>query len=146
MFDLKWIRDNPAEFDAGLTRRGLAPMSEAILKKDAERRAHLTVLQDAQARRNAASKEVGAAKKAKDEALAEKLMSEVAALKDTLAEGEKVEREIDAEIQAMLAVIPNLPRADVPEGKDEHDNKEVRRVGQPPTVPDGASSDASPSP
>ena len=98
MFDIKWIRDNPAAFDAGLKRRGLAPLSAVILTLDEERRAHLTTLQEAQARRNAASKEIGKAKGAKDEALAGELMAEVAALKEPLAKGEEEEREIDAEI------------------------------------------------
>ena len=132
MFDLKWIRDNPAAFDAGLERRGLPAQSAAILALDEKRRAHLTTLQEAQARRNAASKEIGKAKGAKDEALAAKLMAEVATLKETLGQGEEVERRIDAEIQSMLAIIPNLPRDDVPDGADENDNKEVRRVGKPP--------------
>jgi seryl-tRNA synthetase len=132
VFDLKWIRDNPAAFDAGLERRGLPAQSAAILALDEKRRAHLTTLQEAQARRNAASKEIGKAKGAKDEALAAKLMAEVATLKETLGQGEEVERRIDAEIQSMLAIIPNLPRDDVPDGADENDNKEVRRVGTPP--------------
>ncbi len=134
MFDIKWIRDNPAAFDAGLEKRKLEPLSVAILALDEKRRAHLTSLQEAQARRNAASKEIGKAKATKDEALAASLMAEVAALKETLANGEAEERELDAEIQAMLAIIPNLPRDDVPEGKDEHDNVEVRRVGTPPKL------------
>ncbi len=134
MFDIKWIRDNPAAFDAGLKKRELEPLSVAILALDEKRRAHLTSLQEAQARRNAASKEIGKAKATKDEALAASLMAEVAALKETLANGEAEERELDAEIQAMLAIIPNLPRDDVPEGKDEHDNVEVRRVGTPPKL------------
>ncbi len=132
MFDIKWIRDNPAAFDAGLKKRKLEPLSAVILKKDEERRAHLTRLQEAQARRNAASKEIGKAKATKDEALAAKLMAEVAALKETLSNGEAEERRLDDEIRKILEVIPNLPRDDVPEGADEKDNVEVRRVGQPP--------------
>ena len=132
MFDIKWIRENPQGFDAGLTKRGLSALSGQILALDEKRRAHLTTLQDAQARRNSASKEIGKAKGAKDETLAAKLMAEVASLKEVLANGEAREREIDDEIQKVLEVIPNLPRDDVPVGKDEHDNVEVRRVGTPP--------------
>ncbi len=132
MFDIRWIVNNPAAFDAGLKKRGLAALSSTILALDEKRRAHLTTLQDAQARRNAASKEIGKAKGAKDEALAAKLMAEVASLKDVLAKGEEDERQIDAEIQRVLEVIPNLPRDDVPEGADEKGNVEVRRVGEPP--------------
>ncbi len=135
MHDIKAIRDNPEAFDLGLKRRGIFGDGEgqfssaAILRLDEERRAHVTKLQEAQARRNAASKEVGAAKKAKDDATAEALMAEVASLKEFLGSGEARERELTAEIEKLLAVIPNLPLDEVPEGKDEHDNVEVRRWG-----------------
>ncbi len=132
MFDIKWIRDNPAAFDAGLKKRGLAPLSAELIALDEERRAHVTKLQEAQARRNAASKEIGAAKAAKDEAKANALMAEVATLKDVLAKGEEVERELDGKLRDALSVIPNLPLDDVPVGKDEKDNVEVRKVGAPP--------------
>ncbi len=134
MFDIKWIRENPTAFDAGLQARGLDPLSAGIIALDEQRRAQLTSLQEAQARRNAASKEIGKAKAQKDEATAAKLMAEVAALKDKLSQGEEAERAFDAKIQAMLEVIPNLPRDDVPRGKDETDNVEVRRVGTPPRM------------
>ena len=138
MHDIKAIRDNPGAFNAGLKRRGIHGQGEGqfsaekILALDEQRRGHVTKLQEAQARRNAASKEIGAAKKAKDDATAEKLMAEVNALKDLLAKGEEEEKRLNAAIEAELAVIPNLPRDDVPDGKDEHDNKEVRKVGTPP--------------
>ena len=131
MFDIKAIRDNPTAFDAGLKRRGLEPMSAAILALDETRRAHVTKLQEAQARRNAASKEIGAAKKAKDEATAATLMAEVNALKDQLASGEAEEKRLDKAIEDALAVVPNLPLAEVPDGADETGNKEVRRWGEP---------------
>ena len=134
MFDIKWIRENPTAFDAGLQARGLEPLSAEIMALDEKRRAQLTSLQEAQARRNAASKEIGKAKAAQDEPTAAKLMAEVATLKDTLAKGEEAERGFDAKMQAMLEVIPNLPRDDVPRGKDEKDNVEVRRVGSPPRM------------
>ena len=132
MFDIKWIRDNSQAFDAALKRRGLQPLSAALLKQDETLRAVKTRLQDAQSRRNSASKDIGKAKGAKDEALAAKLMAEVAELKDAIARGEEEERVKQAELDAALAVIPNLPREDVPDGKDEHDNKEMRKVGTPP--------------
>jgi len=131
--DIKWIRDNAASFDGALKRRGLEPLSAALIAIDDKRRAILTTLQDAQARRNAASKDIGKAKASKDEATAAKLMEEVASLKDSIAKGEEDERAINAELEAALAIIPNLPRDDVPDGKDEHDNKEVRKVGTPKT-------------
>ncbi len=134
MFDIKWIRDNPEKFDAKLAARGLPPQSAELIALDEERRAHVTKLQEAQARRNAASKEIGAAKAAKDEAKANALMAEVAALKDQLAEGEAAERDLDGKLRDALSVIPNLPLDDVPIGKDEKDNVEVRKVGEPPKL------------
>jgi seryl-tRNA synthetase len=132
VFDIKWIRDNPEAFDAGLKKRGLAPLSAELIALDEARRAHVTKLQEAQARRNAASKEIGKAKAAKDDAKASVLMAEVAALKDVLAKGEEAERELDGKLRDALSVIPNLPLDEVPLGKDEKDNKEVRKVGAPP--------------
>jgi seryl-tRNA synthetase len=131
VFDIKWIRDNADAFDASLKRRGLASQAAALVALDDKRRATLTALQDAQSRRNAASKEIGKAKGAKDEATATRLMAEVADLKETIAKGEDDERKLDAEIKAALEVIPNLPRADVPDGADETGNVEVRKVGTP---------------
>ena len=133
MHDIKWIRDNAAAFDGALERRGLAPLSALLIAIDDKRRAILTALQEAQARRNAASKDIGKAKAGKDEATAARLMDEVAALKDTIAKGEEEERAVNTELEAALAIIPNLPREDVPNGRDEHDNKEVRRIGTPQT-------------
>jgi seryl-tRNA synthetase len=131
VFDIKWIRENAEAFDAGLKRRGLAPQAAALVALDDKRRQTLTTLQDAQSRRNAASKEIGKAKGAKDEATAARLMAEVAELKNTIAKGEDDERKLDAEIKAALEVIPNQPRAGVPDGVDETGNVEVRRVGTP---------------
>jgi len=132
VFDIKWIRDNAQAFDEGLKRRGLSePKAADLIALDDKRRVTLTTLQEAQSRRNAASKEIGKAKGAKDEATASKLMAEVAALKDQIAKGEEDERKLDAEIKAALEVIPNLPREDVPLGTDEKDNVEVRKVGTP---------------
>ncbi len=141
MFDIKWIRDNAQAFDAALKRRGLDPLSAGLIALDEQRRANLTTLQDAQSRRNAVSKDIGKAKAAKvvpeareqQEALSQKLMAEVAALKDVIAKGEEQERIDNAAIEAALAVIPNLPRDDVPDGRDEKDNREVRKVGTPGT-------------
>ena len=131
MHDIKAIRDNPAAFDMGLARRGLDPMAAELLKIDAERRDHVQKLQDAQARRNAASKEIGDAMKSGDKARAEALKAEMGAIKDIIASGEAVERDIDQRLSAALAVIPNIPLDDVPDGKDETGNVEVRRWGTP---------------
>ncbi|HML44545.1 MAG TPA: serine--tRNA ligase [Hyphomicrobium zavarzinii] len=131
MFDIKWIRDNAEAFDAGLKSRGLEPLSPKLIELDEARRRHLAKLQDAQSRRNAVSKEIGKAKAAKDEALATKLMAEVAELKEVIQQGEEEERALTKAVDDALSVIPNLPREDVPLGKDETGNVEVRRVGTP---------------
>ena len=132
MLDLKWIRENPEDFDAGLARRRLPPMAAEVLKLDEERRTHTKALQDMQARRNAASKEIGKAKgKGGDPAKAEALMAEVAGLKDQITAGEKRERELDERIKTLLSGIPNMLAPDVPDGKDESENVELRRWGTP---------------
>lgn len=132
MFDVKWIRENSAAFDAGLEKRGLAPLSGEVLKIDDERRAHLQALQEAQSKRNAASKEIGKAKASGDETAAAAAIEEVAKLKAFIQDGEQQERAIDERLNELLSRIPNLPHEDVPLGADEEDNEEVRRVGTPP--------------
>src|SRR6202140_3723995 len=103
MHDIKWIRDNAEAFDAALKRRGLEPMSASLLAIDERRRAAITASEQAQARRNAASKEIGDAKKAKDEARAAKLMVEVAELKTTMPELEAATKTADEELARELA-------------------------------------------
>ncbi|WP_207478544.1 serine--tRNA ligase [Arenibaculum pallidiluteum] len=131
MHDLRQIRENPGVFDKGLERRGMSPLSAGILDIDARRRAAQTELQTLQARRNDASKEIGAAKKQGDEDRARALMEEVASLKDRMTEAEAQERNLGAELDGILAGLPNLPAADVPDGPDESGNVELRRVGTP---------------
>lgn len=133
MHDLRAIRDNPEAFDRGLARRGLAPLSPAILELDQRRRAAQTAFQEMQARRNEASRLIGQYKK--DGKDAQPLLDEVAALKERLPATEEEEKRLGAELDALLAGIPNLPADDVPDGKDEHDNVEVRRVGTPAQLP-----------
>ena len=133
MFDLKWIRENSEAFDAGLAKRGAAPLSADILKIDEERRDHLKALQDAQAKRNAASKEIGKAKASGDETAAAAAIEEVAKIKDFIQNGEETEREINERLNALLSSIPNLPHDDVPQGADEEDNELVRTVGDKPS-------------
>src|SRR5215217_3661686 len=130
MHDIKSIRDNPQAFDAGLKRRGLAPLSAALLAIDEKRRAAILASEQAQARRNAASKEIGEAKKAKDEPRASKLMAEVAELKTTMPELELAAKTADEELAKELAAIPNLPLAEVPEGTDEHGNVQRHVFGK----------------
>jgi seryl-tRNA synthetase len=132
MFDPKWIRDHPDLLDKGLARRGLPPASRNLLAIDEKRREVIGKLQALQEKRNAVSKEVGEAKKARDEARAAKLMAEVAALKNDVPALEERQREINKEFDDALAQIPNIPFDDVPDGKDEKDNVEHHRVGNAP--------------
>jgi seryl-tRNA synthetase len=129
MHDIRWIRDNPEAFDRGLTRRGLEPLSRELLALDERRRSAILKLEQAQARRNAASKEIGDAKKAKDEARAQALMAEVAELKTSVPQMEVEEKEASAELEKRLAEIPNLPLNEVPDGADEHGNVEHHHFG-----------------
>lgn len=129
MHDIRALRTDPDAFDAALVRRGVAPEAARVLGLDAELRAVLTGLQDGQARRNEASKAIGAAKAARDEPRAAALVAEVAALKDLLPELEERARGMEAEVQAALLAIPNLPALDVPDGTDEQGNVEVHRRG-----------------
>ncbi len=129
MHDIKSIRDNPEAFDAALKRRGLGALSERLLAIDETRRGAIHAFEQAQARRNGASKEIGEAKKAKDEARAATLMAEVADLKVAMPQLEDKAKAADTELQQELAQIPNLPLDEVPTGKDEHDNVEHHRYG-----------------
>jgi seryl-tRNA synthetase len=134
MHDIKWIRDNPAEFDKALARRGLSAGSPDLIALDEKRRAVIAKLQTMQERRNAVSREVGEAKKAKDEARAQTLMAEVAGIKDEMPKFEAEQQEIERRLDEILASIPNLPAADVPDGKDETGNVEYRRHGEKPPI------------
>ncbi|WP_395636452.1 serine--tRNA ligase [Sphingorhabdus sp.] len=131
MHDLKYIRENPQDFDAALIRRGAAPVAASVLALDENRRAVLTEMQNGQARRNEASKAIGAAMGKGDTATAEALKAEVAALKDTLPALEEQERAAGEELDTLLAGLPNLPADDTPDGADETENVEVARWGTP---------------
>lgn len=134
MLDIRWIRDNPQALDEALKKRGAAPESAALIELDEMRRAHVTRLQEAQTRRNAASKEIGAAMAAKDMVRAEALKAEVADIKAFIQSGEETERELDARLNDVLSRLPNIPMDDVPVGADENDNVEVRISGQKPVM------------
>ena len=129
MHDIKWIRENPEAFDRALARRGLQAESAKLIALDEQRRAAITKAEQAQARRNAASREIGAAKKNKDEAAAQSLMAEVAQLKDAMPALETEEKKFSAELNAVLAAIPNLPSSEVPDGADETANVEHHHFG-----------------
>ncbi|WP_194955446.1 serine--tRNA ligase [Sphingopyxis solisilvae] len=133
MHDIRLIRENPQAFDAGLARRGLAPLSEQILAADASVRALQTEIQASLARRNEASKLIGQAMASGDKDKAEALKAEVADLKTALPAKEDAEREQLAALHDTLAALPNLPAADVPDGMDEDGNVEIARWGTPRT-------------
>src|SRR5580704_5996650 len=129
MHDIRFIRDNPDAFDRGLARRGLAPQAERLIELDERRRANIFELETAKARRNAASKEIGEAKKSKDEDGAKRLMAEVAGLKELMPALEAQEKDASKTLDDALAEIPNLPLDEVPDGRDEKDNVEHHRFG-----------------
>ena len=133
MLDIRWIRDKPEALDAALKNRGAEPAAERLIALDEARRAAIQTLQDMQTRRNAASKEIGQAKAAKEFPRAEALMGEVAALKDQMAAAQEEERAAEKALNDLLATIPNVPLQDVPVG-DETANKEVRTWGDPRRV------------
>lgn len=134
MFDIKWIRENPEAFDAGMKLRGLEPQAQSLIEMDEKRRLHVAKLQDAQEERNRASKEIGKAKAAGDEAAARKAIDEVAKLKSFLQTGEEESKALTEAVTAALSVLPNIPHDDVPLGADESDNVELRIVGEKPQL------------
>lgn len=131
MFDLKFIRENPEDFDRALARRGEEAQSATILSMDAEHRALLTEAQEAQARRNEASKLIGRAKGQGNEEEAQALMAEVSDLKGKIADLEDRERTIGDALNILLMGLPNALYDDVPDGADEDDNVEMRTWGTP---------------
>jgi seryl-tRNA synthetase len=129
MHDIGFIRENPEAFDRGLARRGLRPLAQQMIALDERRRTAIQDAEAAQARRNAASKEIGEAKKAKDEERAKALLAEVAALKKSIPVLEIAEKRATNDLNKALAEIPNLPLDQVPDGKDSEDNVEHHRFG-----------------
>ncbi|HEY3779200.1 MAG TPA: serine--tRNA ligase [Rhizomicrobium sp.] len=139
MLDIRIVRDEPARVVAGLARRGMTDAQaviEDVLARDRAIRTLQGRLQEAQARRNEAARQIGAAKAQKDEGRATALMGEVAGLREEIRQGEEEERTAKAALEEALAAIPNLPAADVPDGADENDNVEVvaRRFGKAPQL------------
>ena len=129
MHDIRAIRETPDAFDAALARRGLAPLSPSILALDEARRACIARAEAALAERNAASKDVGAAKARGDEAEFERLRALVSEKKEEIARLEEEAKEKDAALRDLLAGIPNLPYADIPDGADETGNVEINTLG-----------------
>ncbi len=132
MLDIKWIRDNAAALDAALAKRGASPLAQVLIDLDEKRRSVIQKAQDMQSRRNAASKEIGAAMAAKNSELAEKLKAEVSDIKEQLPAAEEEERQVTAELTDALSRIPNIPFDDVPVGSDETGNVEKLKWGQKP--------------
>lgn len=130
MHDIRLIRENPQAFDAALARRGVEPVAESLLALDAKRRAVTTRMQEAQSRRNDASKAIGQAMAQGDKDKAEALKAEVAELKQTLPALEEEDRTLATELQNALAGLPNLPADDVPPGEDESANVELSQWGE----------------
>ena len=131
MHDIRAIRDNPAAFDAALSRRGVEPSASQVLDLDQARRAAITAAETAQAEQNKASKEVGKAKAQGDEAEFTRLRELVAAKKAEVAEMQTKAKELDTQLTDLLMGLPNMLHADVPDGADESDNVEIRRWGEP---------------
>jgi len=129
MHDIKWIRENPEAFDRALARRSLPGVAGRLIGIDERRRAAIQKAEVALARRNAASKEIGAAKKSNDQEAAARLLAEVAQLKETIPALEAEEKKLSGELETALAQIPNLPLDDVPDGQDEHANVERQHFG-----------------
>ncbi len=131
MHDIRAIRENPAAFDAALSRRGLEPVSSEVLRIDEARRAAILEAETAQADQNKAAKEIGKAKASGDETAFQKLRDEVTAKKTAVAEMQARAKELDDTLQTLLMGLPNLPYDDVPDGADEADNVEAHRWGTP---------------
>ena len=130
MHDIAYIRSNPQEFDAALARRGAEPVADRIVALDAHKREATTRVQQAQSRRNEASKAIGQAMGQGDKDKAEALKAEVAEIKASMPEWEEAERAAAAELDHLLATLPNLPAEDVPDGADENDNVEMAQWGE----------------
>jgi seryl-tRNA synthetase len=129
MHDIKWIRDNPDPFDRALKRRGLPGEAQRVIAIDERRRAAIQKAEAALARRNAASREIGAAKKSGEEDTAQKLMAEIARLKDEIPQLEDDAKKFSNDLDDALLHIPNLPLNEVPDGKDADANVEHHRFG-----------------
>lgn len=133
MHDIRFIRENPEAFDASITRRGIEPVAAKIIELDEARRAAATAIQEAQSRRNGASKAIGQAMGQGDTARAEALKAEVAELKTLMPELEEEDRRLGSELTDFMARLPNLVADDVPDGEDEEANVELSTWGEKPS-------------
>ena len=131
MHDIRTIRENPAAFDAEMARRGMSSVSADILAIDESRRNSIQAAETALAERNAASKQVGAAKASGDEAEFERLRALVGEKKAEIAALEEQAKAEDIRLRDMLMGLPNIMSGNVPAGADENDNVEFHKWGSP---------------
>ena len=131
MLDIKWIRENPAEFDTALKNRGLEEKAASLIALDEERRSTIQAVQEMQTRRNLLAKQIGELKRTGSNA--EALMKEAGLLRDKLPEAEDSLKTLEERLTHTLALVPNIPAPDVPLGADEKDNVEVRKWGEKPS-------------
>ncbi len=129
MHDIAFIRGNPTEFDSAMRKRGVDPAADRIIALDARKREATTRVQQAQSRRNEASKAIGQAMACGDEGQAQALKAEVAEIKTSMPRWEAEERAAGEELDALLAALPNVPADAVPDGLDEMANVEISRWG-----------------
>ena len=134
MFDLTFIRDNPEAFDAGLKRRGKEPQAAQVLALDSQARELTQQMNALQTKRNASSKQIGAAKAKGDEDAFKRLMAEVEAVKAEMPAVEAAEKAKRDEVKGLLSGLPNLPSDEAPDGADEADNVEIRKWGEPTEI------------
>lgn len=132
MLDIKWIRENPEAFDAALAKRGVEPQASTLLELDEKRRTLMTELQSAQSKRNEISKQVGIAKSKKEDA--SHLFEEMKTIGPAVKKLEEQVAELDEKQTELLVTLPNIPDESVPEGKDEDDNVEIRKWGEPKDI------------
>ncbi|MEC8467127.1 MAG: serine--tRNA ligase, partial [Pseudomonadota bacterium] len=131
MLDIKWIRENTDLLDQNMKMRGAEAVSSHILSMDEERREIMAKLQDLQSKRNKVSKEVGIAKSKGEDA--SHLFEEMKSIGPEVKRLEEEERTLQAKLKDYVATLPNVLDPSVPEGKDEDDNQEIRKWGEPKT-------------
>ena len=130
MYDIKWIREHPDAFDRGLERRGLEPLSQHLISIDERRRAIIRVLESFQADRNAASKQIGEARRTQDEVEGSGANGQGRRSKGIAPQLEREQKEVEEELKNALSEIPNLPLDDVPDGADASGNVEHHVFGK----------------
>ncbi|MBO8139260.1 MAG: serine--tRNA ligase [Thermosipho sp. (in: Bacteria)] len=132
MIDIKLLRKNPEFFIEALRKRNSSPeLVDEILKIDAEWRKLTSEVNNLKAERNNLSKLVAKAKAEKDEVKAREVIEKSKEIGEKIKKIEEVQKELEEKILNIALNIPNIPAEDVPIGKDETENVEVRRWGEP---------------